>query len=63
MNDVPASMDAANAASSPTSRSATRAWARASVWAGAVALLLSVFSLYVRPDFMVMLADMVWACF
>jgi hypothetical protein len=32
-------------------------------WAAAVALSLGVFSLYVRPDFMVMLANQVWACF
>jgi hypothetical protein len=41
----------------------TLAGIRASVWAVALAMLLGVFSLYVRPDFMVMLADMVWACF
>ncbi len=41
----------------------TRTGARAAGWAGAVALLLAVFSLYVRPDFMVMLADLAWACF
>ena len=32
-------------------------------WVGAVALLLGVFSLYLRPDFMVLLANQVWACF
>ena len=32
-------------------------------WAVAVALSLGVFSLYVQPDFMVMLANQVWACF
>ena len=36
---------------------------RASVWTGALAAALGVFSLYVRPDFMVMLADLAWACF
>ena len=30
---------------------------------GAMVALLGVFSLYVRPDFMVMLANQVWACF
>ena len=32
-------------------------------WTGLGALLLSVFWLYTRPDFLVMLADQVWACF
>ena len=32
-------------------------------WTLAVAVSLGVFSLYVRPDFMVMLANQVWACF
>ena len=32
-------------------------------WAVAVAVSLGVFSLYVHPDFMVMLANQVWACF
>jgi hypothetical protein len=29
----------------------------------AVAAALSVFALYTRPDFLVTLADQVWACF
>jgi hypothetical protein len=29
----------------------------------AVAVLLGVFSLYLRPDFLVDLANQVWACF
>jgi len=28
-----------------------------------IVLLLSVFSLYARPDFLVMLANQVWGCF
>jgi hypothetical protein len=32
-------------------------------WAAALALLLAVFALYTRPDFLVTLADQVWACF
>lgn len=31
--------------------------------AAAVAVLLGVFSLYMRPEFLVMLANQVWACF
>ena len=29
----------------------------------AVAAALAVFALYTQPDFMVMLADQMWACF
>ena len=39
------------------------AWRR---WAGAalaLVVLLLVFALYGNPDFMVMLADQMWACF
>ncbi len=32
-------------------------------WAVALALLLAVFGLYTRPDFLVNLADQLWACF
>jgi hypothetical protein len=31
--------------------------------AGALCLLLAVFALYTRPDFLVTLANQVWACF
>lgn len=30
---------------------------------GAAAALAAVFSLYLQPDFMVLLAQQVWACF
>ena len=33
------------------------------IWTGAVAALLGVFSLYTQPDFLVTLANQVWACF
>lgn len=32
-------------------------------WALALAVLLAVFALYTRPDFLVSLADQLWACF
>jgi hypothetical protein len=32
-------------------------------WFAATAALLGVFALYVQPDFLVVLADQVWACF
>ncbi len=33
------------------------------LYAGALVVLLAVFSLYMRPDFLVTLANQVWACF
>lgn len=53
---MPSSTSPTTAASSP----------RALRWAGwllAVLLCLGVFGMYTAPDFMVMLADQVWACF
>jgi hypothetical protein len=32
-------------------------------YAAAVLALLAVFALYTQPDFMVTLADQLWACF
>jgi hypothetical protein len=32
-------------------------------WLAATAALLSVFKLYTQPDFLVILANQVWACF
>ena len=34
-----------------------------SAWLGATAALLGVFGLYTQPDFLVVLANQVWACF
>lgn len=33
------------------------------VYGAALAVLLGVFALYTRPDFLVTLADQLWACF
>jgi hypothetical protein len=32
-------------------------------YAGAVLVLLAVFALYTRPDFLVNLSNQLWACF
>ncbi len=32
-------------------------------WLAAVVVLGAVFALYTRPDFLVSLADQLWACF
>ena len=32
-------------------------------WLGATAALLSGFALYTQPDFLVILANQMWACF
>lgn len=36
---------------------------RIAAWAAAAAVLLGVFALYTRPEMMVTLGDMIWACF
>ena len=33
------------------------------LYTGAVGVLLAVFALYTRPDFLVSLANQVWSCF
>ncbi len=38
-------------------------WHRTLAWALALLALLSVFALYAQPDFLIMLADQLWACF
>jgi hypothetical protein len=37
--------------------------ARVALWAGMGLVLAGVFALYTRPQMMVALADMIWACF
>ena len=37
--------------------------ARIAAWAIAVAALAGVFTLYARPQIMVAVSDLVWACF
>ena len=36
---------------------------RLALWTAVVAVLLSVFALYTRPQMMVALGDTIWACF
>lgn len=38
-------------------------WQKWLAYAGALLALLAVFALYTRPDFLVTLADQIWACF
>lgn len=33
------------------------------IWALVLGVLLAVFALYTRPDFLFTLSNMVWACF
>ena len=33
------------------------------VWAVIVTVLLAVFSLYLKPDFLMTLGNQIWACF
>ena len=36
---------------------------KVAVWTLAISASLAVFALYTRPDFMLTLANQVWACF
>ena len=36
---------------------------RLALYGAALAVLLAVFALYLQPDFMVTLAQQIWACF
>ncbi|GAB1387282.1 hypothetical protein MASR1M59_24300 [Melaminivora sp.] len=38
-------------------------WQRLLLGLGSLALLLAVFAWYLQPDFMLTLADQLWACF
>ena len=40
-----------------------RRWLLGAVWLLAALVLAGVFMLYTQPDFMVRMADHVWACF
>jgi hypothetical protein len=40
-----------------------RAVKRALTWTAITAVLLGVFAMYARPEFLVTLADQLWACF
>ncbi len=33
------------------------------IWSAVLAVLLGVFLLYTRPDFLLTLADQLWSCF
>ena len=33
------------------------------IWSSAVIVLLAVFAMYTRPEFLVTLANQLWACF
>ena len=52
-----------NRSSPPPSPLLLRPWQRAVLWLVVLAALLAVFALYTAPDFMLTLADQVWACF
>ena len=42
---------------------ALKLWQRIAIWSAVLVLLLAVFALYLQPEFMLTLADQVWACF
>ena len=38
-------------------------WQHSLIWAAVLTVLLAVFAMYLKPEFMLTLADQVWACF
>lgn len=38
-------------------------WKKALAYAAAAIVLAAVFALYARPDMMIAVGDMIWACF
>ena len=36
---------------------------RVAIWTAVTAVMLGVFAMYARPEFLVTLADQLWACF
>lgn len=54
-------MHTSTPASTPTP--ALRGWQRLAVWAVALSAMAGVFALYVQPEFMLLMANQVWACF
>ncbi len=40
-----------------------RRWQKLLAYGGALVVLLAVFALYTRPDFLVTLSNQIWACF
>ena len=56
-------MAAMNPSTTPSSPAPLlRPWQRALLWAVVLTGLLAVFALYLQPQFMITLADQVWAC-
>ena len=49
-----------SASASPLS---SPAWLRVAGWVGATLVCLAVFALYLRPEFLMTLADQLWSCF
>lgn len=56
-------MHATSPTSTPTAPRLLHGWRRALAWVAIAAVLAAVFALYLQPDFMVTLANQVWACF
>ena len=46
----------------PPSTPQLRPWQRALVWAVVLTALMGVFVLYLQPQFVITLANQVWAC-
>jgi hypothetical protein len=47
----------------PPSPATGKQWPRRLAWLAAALLLLGVFFMYTQPEFMMQMANQVWACF
>ena len=52
-----------NSTARTPSSTALPLWLLLLLWSVVLAVLLAVFALYTQPDFMLTLADQIWACF
>ena len=55
--DLPAHRD-----DTPTAQRPLPGWTGWLIWLALLAALLAVFGMYLRPDFLLTLADQVWSC-
>lgn len=55
--DLPALRD-----DTPPAQRTLPAWTGWLIWLALLAALLAVFGMYLRPDFLLTLADQVWSC-
>ncbi len=63
MQPVQRTLRPMSSTATPTPHTRPRRWWLGAVWLLAALVLAGVFMLYTQPEFMVRMADHVWACF